>query len=243
MRACTVTVCVYLYTRCSSMLGRGQCDYVWVHRSSYLRMCQGSFFSQVNPLRRGVVLFLALHSLSSSLSLTVSAIPSHALTLLSSSHLFLVLLLLPWPLVWGTSFSPSLSSLHLFSSAVVPVWDEFLWRDGGGHRTQVSVWMWEVWTVCLFRNWQMTSKIQHVCIFTLRVSPHAFLSFSAFLCVIMHLGVFWFETGSTVTVAISTLGCFSEPHLFFCPSSWPCFNMAEIYKLYRGQHRSSFFFW
>ena len=92
--------------------------------------------------------FLALRSLSS-LSLSVSAISSHALSLLSSSHLLPVLLLPLWPLVWGTSLRLSLSSVHLLSSAVVPVWDEFLWRDGGGHRAQVSQTQRKVvWKVC-----------------------------------------------------------------------------------------------
>lgn len=89
VRACTYSVCLCVSVH-QTLIHAGP----WAVRLClgaslcvYWRMCQGSFF-QVNPLRRGVVLFLAPRSLSS-LSLTVSAVSSHALSLLSSSHLFL----------------------------------------------------------------------------------------------------------------------------------------------------------
>lgn len=65
MRVRTAVFVVLVRARRSSMLGRGAaCNRVWVRRRARpLRTRQGSVF-QVNPLRRGVVLRLALRSLS-----------------------------------------------------------------------------------------------------------------------------------------------------------------------------------
>lgn len=136
VRVRTAVFVVLARARRYSMLGRGAaCDRVWVRRRACpLWTRQGSVF-QVNPLRRGVVLRLALRSLS---------VPSlwaqyHRALAHSSPPLISVLLSFsPWPLVWGTSLLQLfISAPRLLCEGVLLLWDELFWRDGRGHRTQV----------------------------------------------------------------------------------------------------------
>lgn len=65
--------------------------------------------------------------------------------------------------------------------------------------------------VCLFNGWQVTPSIfMHIHFMCIYAGIYQLVC-----SVIVHLGVFWFETGSIVAVASSTLGCFSQLHLFF----------------------------
>lgn len=143
----------------------------------------------------------------------------------SSSRPLMFSLLLP---VWGTSFSQLAISLHLLSLAVV--WNEFLGRDGGGHWTQVSQIQCRGCGPTSGRNWLMVFSV-HV---RFCFAGYLWIRFTLFflhMCVIVYLGTFWILTGSAVTVAISTLDCFS--------SASPCFLFISLTltQLCRGQQR------
>lgn len=148
----------------------------------------------------------------------------------SSSRPLMFSLLLP---VWGTSFSQLAIPLHLLSLAVV--WNEFLGRDGGGHWTQVSQIQCRGCGPTSGRNWLVVSSVHvHFCF-----AGYLFIRFTLFFlhtCVIVYLGTFWILTGSAVTVAISTLGCFF--------SASPCFLFISLTltQLCRGQQRMCVFF-
>lgn len=173
----------------------------------------------------------------SSLSLTPSAISSHALSLLSSSHLFLVLVVIAVAASLREFFLSACH--HCISSHLLPFLCEM---SSCGEMAEAIELRWvkarvggvNSVFVCVQ---ELADDIQLLYVYSLYVClcAHLYVFLHVCVCLILHLSVFWFLTGSTVTVVISTLGYFSQPHLFFCPSIWPCFNKAEICKLYGGQ--------
>lgn len=88
-------VCVYLYTRRSSMLGRGQFDCVWVHHCACLYECVRAPFSKLIPEEE---VWFSFSRCAPSLSLSVSTVIITR-SLLSSPALILFLLFLLWLLV------------------------------------------------------------------------------------------------------------------------------------------------
>lgn len=191
----------------------------------------GSFF-QVNPLRRGVVLFLALRSLSFP-SLTLSAISSHALSLLSSSHLFACAVVIA---VATSSREYFLSACHLcISSHLLTFLCEMSSCGEMGEAIELR-WVRNragncVLCVCVLLRWCLCKPVyicfcifesMHINQFCISLDDHAPGCIQLSNWVIcrrcsQHLGLF-----------------FTLPVCFFA-SSWPFFNGAEICRLDRGQ--------